>query len=159
MGKKDARKTSSGPKSIQNRRARFDYEITQTYEAGIVLVGSEVKSLYLGQANLTDGYCRVKNGELWLIQLDIEPYSHSSNFQPDRRRDRKLLMHKKEISLLERRALEKGFSIIPTAIYFKNGKAKVEVALARGKSKGDKREKIAKDEARRDVEREFGRRR
>lgn len=153
MAKKGAAKEAEGPKSIQNRRARYDYEIVQSYEAGMVLVGSEVKSLYLGRANLTDAYCRVKDGELWLHNLDIEPYSHATVFQHERRRDRKLLMHRKEIDLLERRSLEKGFGIIPLAIYFKNGRAKIEVGLGRGKASYDKRDKIAKDETRREVER------
>ncbi len=153
MAKKGGRKESEGPKSIQNRRARFDYEFVQTYEAGISLVGSEVKSLYLGRANLTDAYCMIRGGELWLYNLDIEPYTHASHFQHERRHDRKLLMHRKEIDLLDRRSMEKGFSIIPSAIYFKKGRAKVEIALARGKSQYDKRDKIAKDDARKEIER------
>jgi SsrA-binding protein len=112
-----------------------------------------VKSLYLGRANLTDAYCRIKDGEIWLFNADIEPYTHATHFQHERRTDRKLLMHKKEISLLERRSLEKGFSIIPAAIYFKKGRAKVEIALARGKTEFDKRHKLAKDEERKEVER------
>lgn len=153
MAKKGGTKDNPGPKSIQNRRARFDYEFIQTYEAGLVLLGSEVKSLYLGRANLTDSYCRIDKGEIWVYNLDIEPYSHANHFQHERRRDRKLLMHRKEIDLLHRRAQEKGFSIIPAAIYFKNGRAKIEIALARGKSEYDKREKLAKDEARKEIER------
>lgn len=159
MAKKAAAKESAGPRSIQNRRARFDYEFIQTYEAGIALVGSEVKSLFLGRANLTDAYCLVQKGELWIYNLDIEPYTHASHFQHERRADRKLLMHRKEIDLLERRSQEKGFAIIPAAIYFKNGRAKVEIALARGKSHYDKRDKIAKDETRKEVERARGMRR
>jgi SsrA-binding protein len=142
-----------GPKSLSNRRARYDYELLQTFEAGIVLAGSEVKSLFHGRGNLADGYCKVQNTELWLVNLDIEPYEHSSHFQPDRRRERKLLLHKREIELIQRRSQEKGLTIVPTRIYFKNGKAKVEVALARGKREYDKREQIAGDEARREMER------
>lgn len=142
-----------GPRTIQNRRARFDYELIDTYEAGIVLAGSEVKSIYLGRANLTDAFCQIKSGELWLINMDVEPYAHSSHFQPERRRDRKLLMHRKEIDIIERRSMEKGFAILPTKVYFKNGRVKLEIALGRGKREYDKRHQIAKDETRRELER------
>lgn len=155
MAKKKAQsKASEAPRSIQNRRARYDYELVETYEAGIVLVGSEVKSVFLGRANLADAYCLIKSGELFLINLDIELYDHASSFQPERRRDRKLLMHAREIATLNRKSLEKGFTIIPTRMYFSSkGRVKVEVALARGKSSYDKRDKIAKDDSRREIER------
>ncbi len=154
MAKKQAGgKASEAPRQIQNRRARFDYELVETHEAGIVLVGSEVKSVYLGRANLSDSFCRITSGELWIQNLDIEPYDHATSFQPERRRDRKLLMHAKEIHVLSRKSLEKGYTIIPTKLYFNHGRVKVEVALARGKSSYDKREKIAKDDARREIER------
>jgi SsrA-binding protein len=151
--KKTAEPESESPKRILNRRARYDYEFVSTHEAGISLAGSEVKSIFLGRANLTDAYAKVQNGELWLVNLDIEPYSHASAFQHERRRDRKLLMHKKEIELLQRRSQEKGLALVPSAMYFKNGKVKVELALARGKRQYDKREQIAKDEQRREQER------
>lgn len=144
----------SGPAVISNRKGRYDYEIVDTYEAGLALVGSEVKSLFLGHANLVDAYCRVINTEMWLMSLDIEPYSHSTSFVPERRRDRKLLLHRKQIDLLERKSQEKGLAIIPLKIYFKNGKAKVEIGLGRGKKQYDKREQIAKKDARRERERE-----
>jgi SsrA-binding protein len=147
------------PRSIQNRRARYDYEILETYEAGLVLTGTEVKSLYLGRAHLADAYCRVVNGEIWVLNMDIEPYEMASFAQHERRRDRKLLMHKREIRALERQAMEKGMTIIPLACYFKNGKAKLQIGVGRGKSRHDKREKIAKEETRREVERLQGRRR
>ncbi|HTQ09857.1 MAG TPA: SsrA-binding protein SmpB [Fimbriimonadaceae bacterium] len=153
MAKQGAAKEDRAPASIQNRRARYDYHFVDTFEAGIALAGSEVKSLYLGRAHLTDAFCKIVNDELFLLNLDIEPYDKAAHFQPERRRDRKLLMHRKEIDLLERRSLEKGLSLIPARIYFKNGRVKVEIALARGKAQYDKREKIAKDEARREVER------
>jgi SsrA-binding protein len=151
--KKPAQADPKSPRSIVNRRARYDYEFLSQYEAGIVLAGSEVKSVFLGRVNMTDAYCQIKEGELWLLNLDIEPYTHASHFQPERRRDRKLLMHRKEIELLQRRSQEKGLAIIPSAMYFKNGKVKVEIALARGKRQYDKREKIAQDEQRREAER------
>lgn len=146
------------PKSIQNRRARYDYEILETFEAGLVLTGTEVKSLYLGRAHLADAYCRVMDGEIWVLNMDIESYEMASFAQHERRRDRKLLMHKKEIRILERQAMEKGMAIIPLACYFKNGKAKLQIGVGRGKSHHDKRDKIAKDETRREVERLQGRR-
>ena len=155
MAKKKAQsKASDAPRQIQNRRARYDYEIVETHEAGIVLVGSEVKSVFLGRANLADAYCVIKGSELYLINLDIELYDHATSFQPERRRDRKLLMHGREIATLNRKSLEKGFTIIPTRIYFNGrGRAKVEIGLARGKTSYDKRDKIAKDDSRREVER------
>jgi SsrA-binding protein len=153
MAKKSAPKENKAPASIQNRRARFDYNFIETHEAGIELVGSEVKSIYLGRAHLTDAYCRVIDGQLYILNFDIEPYDKAVHFQPERRRDRRLLMHRREIDTLERKSLEKGLALIPSRVYFKNGRVKVEVALARGKAQYDKREKLAKDEARREAER------
>ena len=150
-----AKKKSEGgePRQILNRRARYDYEIADTYEAGIALIGSEVKSVFLGQAHLSDAYCRLSNGELFLINMDVEPYANASLGAHDRRRDRKLLLHRKELAVIDRRSLEKGLAIIPLRVYFNHGKVKVEIGLARGKSKYDKRDKIAADETRREVER------
>jgi SsrA-binding protein len=153
MAKKGNSKDSKAPHSIQNRRARYDYAIQETYEAGISLVGSEVKSIYLGKAHLTDAYCRVVNGEMWLINMDIEPYEQASVFAHERRRDRKLLLHRREISVLERKTLEKGLTLVPLAAYFKNGRVKIEIGLGRGKAAYDKRDKVAKDDARREIER------
>jgi SsrA-binding protein len=151
--KKAEIKKGEPPRSIQNRRARYDYAIQETFEAGIALVGSEVKSLYLGRGHLSDAYCRVVNHELWLFSVDVEPYEKASVFAHDRRRDRKLLMHRKEIDTLERKSMEKGLAIIPLALYFKHGRVKVEIGLGRGKSAYDKRDKIAKDDVRREVSR------
>ncbi|MBS1706025.1 MAG: SsrA-binding protein SmpB [Armatimonadetes bacterium] len=154
MAKKDkGQKEPQGPATIQNRRARYDYHIEDSMEAGIVLAGSEVKSVFLGRVNLTDAYCRVIHGELWLMNADIEPYTHSSVFTPERRRDRKLLAHKKEILNLERKAQEKGFALIPLKMYFKRGKAKVEVGLGRGKQQYDKRQQLQEKETRKEKER------
>ncbi len=153
MAKSKTKQEPSGPKTIQNRKARFDYQILEEYEAGMVLSGSEVKSIFNGRANLTDAYCRIVNDEIWLHQLDVEPYRFSSNFQPERRRERKLLLHKREIITIERKSLEKGFTIVPLEIYFKNGKAKCKIGLARGKAMYDKRESIAKKDTRREMER------
>lgn len=157
MKKKVEKKASESSKQIHNRKAGFDYQIDETYEAGMVLQGAEVKSLYLGRANLTDAYCRIIDGEAWILNLDIEPYEQAVGFlEIDRRRDRKLLLKKAEIGTLERKAKEKGYTLIPLKIYFSNAKrprAKVLVGLGRGRSSYEKRDKIAKDETRRDVER------
>jgi len=149
-GQKEAPK---GPASIHNRRAHYDFEISETYEAGLVLVGSEVKSAYLGRVNLTDAFCRIIKGELWLIQADFEPYKFTTAYQPERRRDRKLLMHRKEIDTIERKSQEKGLSILALGMYFKNGKVKVKLGLGRGKKQYDKREQIKDKETRREQER------
>jgi SsrA-binding protein len=153
VSKKAASKETTGPKRIDNRRARFDFAIEESLEAGLVLQGSEVKSLFHGRGNLTDAYCLIKNDEMWLVNLDIEPYDKASVFQHERRRDRKLLLHRRQIEVFERKSKEKGFTIMPLALYFKNGKAKVEVGLGRGKASYEKRDKIAKDEARREADR------
>jgi SsrA-binding protein len=141
------------PRQIVNRRARYDYEIFDSYEAGIALIGSEVKSIFLGHAHLTDSYCRFQNGELFLINMDVEPYSHAPTDGHDRRRERKLLLHRRELDLIDRRSSEKGLTLIPLKVYFNHGKVKVEIGLGRGKSNYDKRDKIAADDARREVER------
>jgi SsrA-binding protein len=153
VSKKAASKETTGPKRIDNRRARFDFAIEESLEAGLVLQGSEVKSLFHGRGNLTDAYCLIKNDEMWLVNLDIEPYDKASVFQHERRRDRKLLLHRRQIEVFERKSKEKGFTIMPLALYFKNGKAKVEVGLGRGKASYEKRDKIAQDEARREADR------
>lgn len=149
--KKDAK---SVPASVMNRRARFDYEFVSTYEAGIVLVGAEVKNVFAGKVNMSDAYCKVENGELWLVNLDIEPYKHATSAVPDRRRDRKLLLHRREIDVISRKSFEKGLTIVPYRIYFKNGKAKVEIALARGKRQYDKRRSIKEKDERREMRKE-----
>lgn len=155
MAKKGVKgKEAVKPRLIENRRARHDFTFVETFEAGIALVGSEVKSIFLGKAHLTDAYARVANGELWLFNADVEPYENAAHFQPDRRRDRKLLMHRKQIDTLERKAQEKGLTIIPTRIYFnERGRVKVQIALARGRAEYDKREKLAAQDTRRELER------
>lgn len=158
MSKKKQADVAKVPKNIENRKARYDYELVEKFEAGIALSGSEVKSVFLGRVNLTDSYVRVLNGELWLVNLDIEHYEHSSHFKLERRRDRKLLMHRKEIDAIDRKSREKSFAIVPTRMYFKNGRVKVEIALGRGKKAYDKREQLKQDETRREVERLRGRR-
>jgi SsrA-binding protein len=153
MAKNKQSKTPDAPKTIVNRKARYDYELLQSWEAGLVLLGSEVKSVWLGRVNMIDAYCIVHGGEAWLHNLDIEAYTHATSYQPERRRDRKLLLHKREIALIDRKAKEKGLTIVPTKIYFNHGKVKVEIALARGKREYDKRHSIAAKDTRREMER------
>ncbi|MBL8048876.1 MAG: SsrA-binding protein SmpB [Chthonomonas sp.] len=160
MAKKSGQKEAKGPATIHNRKASFDFHIEDTCEAGIVLIGSEVKSLYLGRANLTDAFCRVMNSEMWLMQFDVEPYTHSFNYLPDRRRDRKLLLKRKEIDVLQRKAQEKGLALIPLRVYFNDkGYVKVLIGLGRGKKTFDKRDAIAKRDTDREKAQVAGRRR
>lgn len=141
-------------KSINNRKARHEYHILDTYEAGIVLSGTEIKSIRAGKANLQDSYARVENGELMLYNLHISPYEQGNRFNHEPKRPRKLLMHKREIMRLYGQTREKGLALIPLKIYFKDrGWAKVELALARGKKKYDKREDMAARDAKREMER------
>ncbi len=159
MGKKPAPKASpDSPRSIENRRARYDYEVLDTWEAGMVLEGAEVKSVWLGRVNLVDAHCRIEAREAWIDELDIEPYSHASGRQTPRRRSRKLLLHRKEIDLLDKKAKEKGLALIPLKIYFSKGKVKVLIGLARGRKQFDKRRQIAEKEKRLEIERARGER-
>jgi SsrA-binding protein len=141
-------------KTIINRKARHEYHIEETYEAGIALTGTEIKSIRAGKANLQDSYARVENGELVLYNMHISPYEQGNRFNHEPKRPRKLLMHKREIMRLFGQTREKGFSLIPLKIYFNNkGWAKVELALARGKKKFDKREDIIARDAKREMDR------
>lgn len=151
MAKRGSKKPE-GPSVIVNRRARYDYEILSSHEAGIALEGSEVKSVFRGQVNLAGAYCHVEAGEMWVQDMDIAPYDKSSVYTPERRRKRKLLLHKKEIELIRRRSEERGLTLIPSKVYFKNGKVKVEVSIARGKRQYDKREKLDAKQARHEKE-------
>lgn len=139
----------------QNRKARRDYELLDIYETGIVLEGTEVKSLRSGKANLKDGYAVVEEGEVILYNVHISPYEAASRFNHHPERPRKLLLHKAEIRRLIGRTEQRGLTLIPTKLYFKQGKAKIELALARGKKQYDKRQEIAMRDFRRDLEREF----
>ncbi|MBF8254025.1 MAG: SsrA-binding protein [Deltaproteobacteria bacterium] len=136
-----------------NRKARHDYFIDETYEAGLVLQGSEVKSLRDGKANLMDSYARIDKGELFLVNAHISPYFAASQFNHDPTRKRKLLLHKQEVRRLTGKVKERGLTLIPLRLYFKNGRAKVELGLARGKKMYDKRETLRKRAAQREVER------
>ena len=149
-----AREKSPGEKNIcVNRQARFNYFIDETYEAGLVLVGSEVKSLRDGKANLKDSYARIQKGEAFLINAHVSAYPGANQFNHDPTRARKLLLHQREIERLTGKTKERGFTLIPLRLYFKNGKAKVELGLARGKKLYDKRETLRRKVAEREVER------
>jgi SsrA-binding protein len=144
----------SGKKIIVvNKRARFDYEITETLEAGLVLQGTEVKSLRNGRVSLQDAYADVQNGEVFLVHAHINQYDYGNRNNHDPERRRKLLLHKQEIRRLIGKTQEKGLTLIPTRMYFTNGRAKVELGLARGKKQYDKREVLKRRTAQRDIER------
>jgi SsrA-binding protein len=139
----------------ENRKARHDFHIEETYETGIVLVGTEVKSLRAGRANLKDSFARVDKGEIFLYNAHISPYDQGNRFNHDPLRTRKLLMHKHEIRKLIGQVHEKGLTLVPLKMYFKRGKAKVLIALAKGKKLYDKRDDMAARDAKREMEREF----
>lgn len=141
--------------AISNRRTRHEYEILDVYEAGIVLVGSEVKSLRLGKANLQDSYADLKKSEVWLHNMHISPFEKANQFNHDPVRNRKLLLHKSEIRKLIGKTSEKGLTLVPLKVYFKNGKAKVELALCKGKKLHDRREDIKKRDTEREMRRAF----
>ena len=150
----------SGRKLVaQNRRARHDYAILDTYEAGLVLTGTEVKSLREGRAALTDAYAQIDDGEAWLLNLHIPEWLSASWTNHAPRRKRKLLLHRDEIDKLIGKTRESGLTIVPLSLYFKDGKAKVEIALAKGKKAYDRRQDLAARDASREVERALGRRR
>jgi SsrA-binding protein len=143
----------------RNRRARHDYHIEDTYEAGLVLTGTEVKSLRAGRASLTEAYGQLTGDELWLHGLHIPEYAQGTWTNHEPRRARKLLLHRKEIDRLASQVAERGFTIVPLSLYFSGGKAKVELALARGKRTYDKRHDLAQRDAAREVDRALRRRR
>lgn len=126
--------------NIKNRIAYYNYEILESFECGVALVGTEVKSIREGKANLTDAYALVRDGEVWLVNAHVSPYTHGNRQNHEPRRTRKLLMHKAEIERLSGRTVEKGLTLVPTKMYFKNGRVKVELGLGRGKKNYDKRE-------------------
>jgi len=148
------RKRSQPEKMIcKNKKAWYNYSIDETYEAGIVLKGSEIKSCRLGKASLKDGYGRIKNGEIYLINTHISPYAHANRFNHEPLRERKLLLHKREIKRLIGKINERGMTLIPLGMYLKNGKVKVELGLAKGKRLYDKRESIKRRTEERELER------
>ena len=136
-----------------NRRARHDYFVEETYECGLALHGTEVKSLRAGTVNMKEAYCRVQDGEMFLLAMHISPYEKGNVFNRDPLRDRKLLLHKREILKISQSAARDGYSIVPLSLYLKRGKIKMEIALARGKKLYDKRESIAKKDRERENQR------
>jgi SsrA-binding protein len=168
MAKKDPGKSSSKGKSqgdesgikivARNRRARHEYDLLEKVEAGIVLTGTEVKSLRNGKANLEDSYAEIDKGEIWLLGCDIPEYLQANRMNHVPKRPRKLLLHHREIDKLSTKAGEKGLTLVPLSIYFKKGMAKVELSVARGRKSYDKREAIKQQETKRDIDRALRRR-
>jgi SsrA-binding protein len=136
-----------------NRQARYRYHFLETWEAGLVLTGTEVKSLREGQAQIKDGYATVRDGEVWLHNVHIPPYAPASRENHEPERSRKLLMHRREIERLIGKTREKGLTLVPTRLYFRDGRVKAEIALAKGKDVGDKRQTIKEREMKREMER------
>ena len=152
------RKQEAEPVVARNRRASHDYHLEESWEAGLVLQGSEVKALRAGRASLVDGFVDVEAGEVWLHQVHIPQYAQATWTNHASRRKRKLLLHRSEIDRIERKVNERGLTIVPLQLYFKDGRAKVEIALARGKKTWDKRQALAERQATREVEQAVGRR-
>jgi len=150
MGTQDRDRAAAQRVIADNRKARHDYHILDSWEAGLVLLGTEVKAIREGRVNLRDSYARVERGEVWLLNVHISPYSHTGYARHDERRQRKLLLHEHEIRKLAGRVAEKGLTLVPLQMYFKNGRVKVQLALAKGKQAHDKRETIR----RREIDRE-----
>lgn len=138
-----------------NKKAYHDYFIDETYETGVALHGTEVKSIRMGKCSIKESFVRIENGEVFVYGMHVSPYEKGNLFNKDPLRVKKLLMHRQEINRLEGKIREKGYTLVPLQVYFKNGKVKVEIGLARGKKLYDKRESIAKKDARRETEREF----
>ncbi len=138
-----------------NKKAYHDYFIDETYEAGVVLHGTEVKSLRMGKCSIKESFIRIENGEVFVYGMHVSPYEKGNLFNKDPLRVKKLLLHKNEINKLAGRVAEKGYTLVPLQVYFKEGKVKVEIGLARGKKLYDKREDMAKKDAKREIEKEF----
>ncbi len=148
-------KTESGKLIANNKKAYHDYFIDETYETGVALHGTEVKSMRMGKCSIKESFVRIENGEVFVYGMHVSPYEKGNLFNKDPLRVKKLLMHRYEIDKLEGKIKEKGYTLVPLQVYFKKGRVKVEIGLARGKKLYDKRESIAKKDARRETEREF----
>ena len=157
-GAKTSRKEGGIKVISDNRRARYDYEILEVFEAGIELKGSEVKSLRANQASIKESFAMIRDGEVFLINSYIAPYEQANLFNHEPRRDRKLLLNKREINRLMGKTLIRGYTLVPTKVYFKRGKAKVDIALGKGKKVHDRRDDIKKREADREMEKALKRR-
>lgn len=155
MAKKEKKAQAHGPRTVAtNRKARHDYHIEETFEAGIALTGTEIKSVRLGQVNLRDGFVLVRDGEAWLMNVHIAHYVQGNRQNHDETRRRKLLLHRREINQLHGEATQRNWTIVPLRLYINEaGRAKVEIALARGKQQFDKRHDIAQRDAKRDIQR------
>lgn len=147
------KKEQSNPVEIRNRKARHEFHVEETYEAGIALKGTEVKSLRAGKASLGESFAYISNGEIWLKNMYIKPYEHGSYNNHDERRERKLLLKKKEIREIDKAISQKGKTLVPLKLYFKGGYAKLLIGLATGKKKYDKREDIKEKDVRRELDR------
>ncbi len=145
--------------SLQNRKAFHDYFILESVEAGIALVGTEVKSIRNGKANLQDSFGRIEKDEIFLYGMHISPYEQGNRYNPDPTRPRKLLLHRNEIEKLQARVQEKGLTLVPVKLYFKKGKVKIQLAVGKGKNVADKRDKLREKEAHRDIDRALKNRR
>lgn len=141
--------------TIKNRKARHEFNVEETYEAGLVLRGSEVKSLRQGKASLKEAFAYLKDGEVWLRDMYIKPYEHASYTNHEDRRERKLLLNKREIGELDKAVTQKGYTIVPLKLYFKKGYAKVLIGIAKGKKKYDKRQDIKERDTKRELERKY----
>lgn len=158
-GKKDDKKSDETHVVARNRRAFHEYEIMERLECGVVLVGTEVKSLRDGHCLLEDSYAKLEDGELWLLGCEIPEYAMGNRLNHKPKRPRKLLLHRREMEKFAGKASERGFTLIPLSLYFKNGRAKVEVAVARGKQLHDKRQSMKKADAQREMQRAMSRKR
>jgi SsrA-binding protein len=148
-------KTKGDKAFAQNRKAHHDYFIEETYEAGLVLTGTEIKSIRKGSVNLRDAYARIENGEVWVHNMHVSPYEQGNRYNHDPLRSRKCLLHREEIRKLIGAVKEDGYTLVPTRVYARNGFAKIEIGLAKGKKLHDKREAMKEREAKRDIERAF----
>ena len=155
-GRSHTDRSQSGRKIITaNRKARHEYEILETFDAGLMLTGTEIKSVRAGKVNLSDAFARPENGEMWLLNMHIAPYEQGNRFNVESRRTRKILLHKAEIQRITGRVNEKGLTIVPLSIFLQNGFAKVELGIGRGKKIYDKRQDIADRDRNRDMRREL----
>ncbi len=157
MSKPDTNRASGIKTVATNRKARHDYFIEETYEAGLVLTGTEIKSIRAGRVSLRDSFAMVKDGELWLMNAHVAPYDQGTYANHEPRRPRKLLMHRREINRIAGKLQEKGFTLVPLRLYMKNNRAKVELGLARGKKQYDKRAALREKETRREIDRAVAR--
>lgn len=155
MSSKKNTEQKKAPPKIENRKARHDYHVEETYEAGIVLKGTEVKSIRAGKASLNEAFAYILKDEIWMKNMYIKPYEHGSRYNHNERRDRKLLLKKKEIREIDKHLTQKGKTLVPLKLYFKNGYAKLLIGIARGKKQYDKRDDIKEKDVKRELDRKI----